>query len=102
MGRQHVKGGVLTVHQAKTGVTVAIPIHPDLQAALAASEHLTFPTTATGKPFTGQGFTNWFRTMCRAAGLPPGLGGLSVNHRAWRTNPCTVGSQFVGGAQTKI
>lgn len=73
MGRQHVKGGVLTVHQAKTGVTVAIPIHPALQAALAASEHLTFLTTATGKPFTGQGFTNWFRTMCRAAGLPPGL-----------------------------
>jgi integrase len=55
IGRQHVKGGVLTVHQAKTGVTVAIPIHPDLQAALAASEHLTFLTTATGKPFTGQG-----------------------------------------------
>jgi integrase len=75
MGRQHVKGALLTVRQGKTGAVVAIPIHPELQAILAASDagQLTFLVTATGKPFTGQGFTNWFRMMCRAAGLPPGL-----------------------------
>src|SRR5262249_24671094 len=31
MGRQHIKDGVLTVKQEKTGVTLAIPVHPHLQ-----------------------------------------------------------------------
>jgi integrase len=30
-------------------------------------------TTATGKPFSGGSFTNWFGTLCRDAGLPLGL-----------------------------
>jgi integrase len=75
MGRQHVKGGILTVRQGKTGAVVFIPVLPELQAVLAASEagQLTFLTTATGKPFTGGSFTNWFGAVCRAAGLPLGL-----------------------------
>ena len=32
--------------------------------------HLTFLTTAFGKPFTAAGFGNWFRDQCDAAGLP--------------------------------
>jgi integrase len=57
MGRQHVRGGLLTVRQSKTGAVVAIPIHQDLEEVLAASEaqHLTFLTTATGKPFAPGG-----------------------------------------------
>ena len=52
-----------------------IPILPGLQEVLSANraEHLTFLTTRAGEPFTAPGFTNWFRDMCRAAGLPPGL-----------------------------
>jgi integrase len=52
MGRQHIRDGVLTVKQQKTGITLAIPVHPHLQAVLDAtpSEHLTFLVTATGKP----------------------------------------------------
>jgi integrase len=75
MGRQHVRGGFLTVRQGKTGAVVAIPLHPELQVILARSgaEHLTFLTTTTGKPFTGGSFTNWFGGLCRAAGLPLGL-----------------------------
>jgi integrase len=75
MGRQHVRGGLLTVRQSKTGAVVAIPIHQDLEEVLAASEaqHLTFLTTATGKPFAPGAFTNWFGGLCRAAGLPIGL-----------------------------
>src|SRR5262245_51575070 len=34
------------------------------------SDHLTFLTTAFGKPFTAAGFGNWFREQCDAAGLP--------------------------------
>ena len=75
LGRQHVKGGFMTVRQGRTGATVVIPLHPELQAILAASEagNLTFLTTATGKPFAPGAFTNWFGTLCRAAGLPLGL-----------------------------
>jgi integrase len=72
MGRQHVRGGVVHVRQQKTGTMLAIPVHPALQAVLDAtpSEHLTFLTTAYGKPFTAAGFGNWFREQCDAAGLP--------------------------------
>jgi hypothetical protein len=50
MGRQHIRDGVLTVKQQKTGSTLAIPVHPELRAVLDAtpSEHLTFLVTATG------------------------------------------------------
>ena len=86
MGRQHIKDGVLTVKQQKTGVTLAIPVHPHLQAVLDAtpSEHLTFLVTATGKPYGGNAFSEQFRNWCDAAGLPTAMqaawaaqGGLS-------------------------
>ena len=46
---------MLAVKQQKTGVTLAIPVHPHLQAVLDATpvEHLTFLTTETGKPYDG-------------------------------------------------
>jgi integrase len=34
------------------------------------SGHLTFLTTAFGKPFTPAGFGNWLRDRCNAAALP--------------------------------
>ena len=72
MGRQHIKDGVLTVKQQKTGATLAIPVHSHLQAVLDAtpSEHLTFLVTATGKPYGGNAFSEQFRGWCDAAGLP--------------------------------
>lgn len=72
MGRQHVKDGVLTVRQMKTGVELAIPVHPALELVISDTpkDHLTFLTTAFGKPFTAAGFGNWFREQCNAAGLP--------------------------------
>jgi integrase len=72
MGRQHIRDGVLTVKQEKTGVTLAIPVHAHLQAVLDAtpSENLTFLVTATGKPYGGNAFSEQFRKWCDAAGLP--------------------------------
>jgi integrase len=72
MGRQHIKDGAFTVRQGKTGATLAIPVHPHLQAVLDASpgEHLTFLVTATGKPYGGNAFSAQFRKWCDAAGLP--------------------------------
>jgi integrase len=48
------------------------PILPPLAAALTAgpSGDLTFLVTQYGKPFTANGFGNWFRDRCNEAGLP--------------------------------
>lgn len=72
MGRQHIRDGVLTLRQNKTGAALEIPIHTDLQAILDAtpSAHLTFLTTDRGDPYGGPNFSNRFREWCDAAGLP--------------------------------
>lgn len=74
MGWQHVRGEGIAVTQQKTKTPLVIPIHQDLQAALAATErkNMTFLVTAYGKPFTAPGFTNWFRDCVREAKLPDG------------------------------
>ena len=75
MGRQHIRDGVLSLRQQKTGVVIEIPVLPEMQAALEAmpkSEHLTFLTTEYGKAFTAAGFGNWFRDRCKEAGLAKG------------------------------
>ncbi len=75
MGRQHVRKGILSITQQKTGQDVHIPLHVDLRAVLDALplDNLSFLMTAQGRPFTPPGFTNWFRAMVREAGLPDGL-----------------------------
>jgi integrase len=72
MGRQHIRDGVLHVRQMKTGAELDIPVHEALDAVITdtSTDHLTFLTTAFGKPFTAAGFGNWFRERCNQAGLP--------------------------------
>lgn len=72
MGRQHIKSGRIMVRQTKTGAAISIPINMELQAALNAmpGDNLTLLLTEFGKPFTSNGFGNWFRDRCDEAGLP--------------------------------
>ena len=72
MGRQHVRDGVLQVRQVKTGASLNIPVHADLQLILDAtpSDHLTFLTTRFCKPYDGNDFSYQFRQWCNRAGLP--------------------------------
>jgi len=72
MGRQHVKDGWMKVNQQKTGICIEIPILSKLQKILDKSPtgDLTYLVTAHGKPFTSNGFGNWFRDRCDEAGLP--------------------------------
>jgi integrase len=74
LGRQHMRDGVLTVRQQKTGTTLSIPIHPELRKVLEATpiENMTFLTTHGGKPLSVDGFSGWFRRKCQEAGLPSG------------------------------
>ena len=72
MGRQHIRDGVLQVQQQKTKIVLAIPVRPELRAILDATpgEHLTFLVNRNGKPYHPLGFSEWFRSLCNAAGLP--------------------------------
>jgi integrase len=86
MGRQHVRGGVLTITQQKTGTEVSIPLHPDFIASLDAlpTRNMTFLLTEYGKPFTPDGFGNWFRDRVVEAGLPKGLSSHGLRKAACR------------------
>ena len=55
----------------KTGLELAIPVHPELRRIIDAtpSKHLTFLVTELGAPFTVAGFGGWFRDCCNEAGL---------------------------------
>jgi integrase len=72
MGLQHIRDGVLAVTQQKTGAQLAIPVHPLLKAELDVwpKDNLTFLTTASDKPFSPVGFSNWFTACAKDAGLP--------------------------------
>jgi integrase len=73
MGKQHLRNGLLHVKQEKTGAVLAIPVHPELAAVVAAvpGNQLTFITTLKGKQFNGTSFTQWFAKACARAGLGP-------------------------------
>jgi integrase len=81
MGRQHMSqhrddDGVLldyiAVKQEKTDTPLAIPMHPELLAAVNALPHrnMTFLLSERGAPYTSDSFGNWFRDRCNEAGLP--------------------------------
>lgn len=76
LGRQHLSNGALHFTQQKNKgrkpVRLVIPVHPDLQKVIDATKcgDLTFLVTAFGKPFTANGFGNYFRRRCNEAGLP--------------------------------
>lgn len=74
MGRQHLRDGVLSIVQQKTGQDVYIPLGADLREAIDRLPlGMMFLVTAQGRPFTPAGFTNRFRDMVREVGLPDGL-----------------------------
>jgi integrase len=73
--------------QAKTGARQAIPIHPQLRAALDAmpARNMTFLVTQTGAPFaSGKVFYNWFTGRARADGVSAGLGPHGLRKAATR------------------
>jgi integrase len=71
MGRQHIHNGAIAVRQQKTATPLQIPIRAELQQALstAAGEHLTFLVNKNGRPYSANGFGDWFRQRCDEAGL---------------------------------
>jgi len=78
LGRQHLRDGAFTIRTEKTGEEVYPPLLPPLAASIAAAKtgDLTYLVTERGRPFVKEGFGNWFREACTAAGCPGSLHGL--------------------------
>lgn len=76
LGRQMEHAGFLRFTevkgQSKSRKVREIPILRPLRASIDAfgAQHLTFITTEFGRPFTPNGFGNWFKKKCREACLP--------------------------------
>jgi integrase len=84
MGRQHIKNGVITIKQEKTGMPVDISILPELQEALDATpgNHLTLLITKTGKSYEPNDLSEQFRKWCDDAGLPQACVFHGLRHAA--------------------
>ena len=72
MGRQHIRDGVLTLRQQKTGTTLIIPLHLELQKIIDATPigHLTLLTTRFGRSYRDTNFSDQVRVWCNDAELP--------------------------------
>lgn len=76
IGPQHIgKDGVIVMKPQKTvrhGITVQVPILPDLQKVISASQcgHLTFLLSERTRPWSADGFSKRFKEWCMDAGLP--------------------------------
>jgi enterobacteria phage integrase len=67
-----IADGKIRVVQQKTGRVLLIPLHGELIAALPQAEPIddAILTTAYGKPFSVDGFSQFMRHAIAAAGLP--------------------------------
>lgn len=73
VGRQHLKDGVISLRQQKTGTWVYLPVFEQLRKSLEATKvgDMAFLVTENGKPFSSSNsFGNWFAKRCTEAGLP--------------------------------
>lgn len=74
IGPANREGDRLKLTHVKNDSDTSIPISDELEAAIApfAETTGTYLQTMYGKPYTGDGFGNWFRRKVREAGLPLG------------------------------
>lgn len=83
LGRQHARDGEITITTEKSRnmgrpVEVTITILPPLSRSIEATSTggMIYLTTLKGTAFSKEGFGNWFRGACRAAGVPGSSHGL--------------------------
>ncbi|MBR9970875.1 tyrosine-type recombinase/integrase [Magnetospirillum sulfuroxidans] len=75
LGPQMIRNGHIHWTEAKGRQRMTkvrqLPLLPELRAILDSTQsgHLAYLVTEFGKPFTANGFGNWFRKRCNEAGL---------------------------------
>ena len=74
LGRQHIRGGVITIRTEKTGQLVTIPLLPELARIIKATPTggQTFIADRHGLPVVSRSFGRWFAKACKAAGVLEG------------------------------
>lgn len=78
LGRQHMRGDMLSVETQKESVWAYVPVLPEMLDAIKAGPtgDLTFIVGESGRNLTKESFGNMFRHACRAAGVNKSAHGL--------------------------
>lgn len=78
IGRQHLRGNVLSFRTSKTGSVVTVELPPSVLDMIESTKtgDLHFIVTSHGKPFSKPGFGNWFGEAARKAGVEKNAHGL--------------------------
>jgi integrase len=72
LGRGNLRSSIMHMTQQKTGKQLAIPVTSELAAAInaaAPADAMVFLIDESGKAFTAENFTKWFRKQCQRIGL---------------------------------
>ncbi|WP_127524237.1 tyrosine-type recombinase/integrase [Mesorhizobium sp. Z1-4] len=78
VGRQHLRGDILSVRTYKTGTQVTLRLAPWLLDLIeqTATGDMHFLVSDSGAPYTVESFGNWFRDRCRDAKVQKSAHGL--------------------------
>lgn len=78
LGRQHLRGNVLSFKTGKTGSVVTVELPQSVIDLIGKTKtgDLHFIVTSHGKPFSKPGFGNWFGDAARKAGVEKNAHGL--------------------------
>lgn len=78
VGKQHIRGNVLSVKTRKTGATITVELPQYLLDVIAATKpgDLHLVVTSHRKPFTDAGFGNWFHECSCKAGVEKNAHGV--------------------------
>lgn len=78
IGKQHIRGELLSIKTRKTGAVVTVELPQYLLDVIAATKtgDLHLVVTSHGKPFTDAGFGNWFHSCSLKAGVDKNAHGV--------------------------
>lgn len=78
IGRQHIRGNVLSVKTRKTGAAITVELPQYVLDVITATKtgDLHLIVTSHGKPFTDAGFGNWFHECSCKAGVEKNAHGV--------------------------
>jgi integrase len=101
-GPHHIKEGKIEFVASKGKKVMRLPAAPQLLAAIRAMPSVgikTFLVTEYGKPFSGDGFGNWFADRCKEAEVPGRAHGLrkAIARRAAELEATQAMLKAIGG-----
>ena len=78
LGHQHFRDNLIMIVTEKQSQPAYIPVHPELRRIIDASQtgDLTLIVGNSGQAMKKESFGNWFKTACKAAGVPGSAHGL--------------------------